>query len=242
MKKFSPVSSLSNPQLGSNFEIIDQAAPMTIFSQVTESPNFRDGITSETHRAAEFRDAAELGISSVFDYIAHHVNPHQIKGTLKNILCGLSVSALNQNCVICSKAVEKNLAALQSGQINDFWVAESTTQGWLPQNVSSDHYKSFSIEHDQDLSSQLLCHSQVGRRYIITVPVRDKDFSHAMNLVRIDIATIVIDGQHRRCYNLDDIKDKHKFNEYYGSGHGVNVVQIYNTGGAPDIDDKTQDS
>lgn len=244
MENLKPMSPSSSFLLDEDFEIHDLSSALhePMLGKVTDAPGFDDGLARETHRTAEFRDRAEQGLSPAFDYIARHTNPHQFKGMLSNALSLFSGGALNQNCVICSKAVEKNLAALESGQIDDFWVAESTTQGGLPQNVAPDHYTSFSLDHDQPLSGQLLQHSQEHSRNIIMVPVRDKGFSHAMNLVRTDMGAIVIDGQFGLRYNLDSAKDRQNFDKHYGPGKGANVVQVYQTGAAPktpDIDDST---
>lgn len=109
--------------------------------------------------------------------------------------------------------------------------------GGLPQNVAPEHYVSFALKTDQPLSSQLLQRSQEGSRNIIMVAVRGKAVSHAINLVRTDMGAIVIDGQCGLHYNLNAIRDRERFDKYYGPGKGV--VQIYQTGAAPapDIDD-----
>ncbi|PRP69746.1 hypothetical protein BUE93_13705 [Chromobacterium amazonense] len=242
MLGFNPSPTPLHQTRDDDFEIADlslsQQEPM--LDKITDAPGFEDGLGRETYRTAEFRSKSEQGIGASLDFIAKHTNPHQIKGMLSNAWSYFSSGALNQNCVICSKAVEKNLAALESGQIDDFWVAESTGQGGLPQNVSPDHYACFSLDPDQPLSSQLLQHSQEGNRNIIMVPVRNKGFAHAMNLVRTDMGAMVIDGQFGQCYNLDAPKDRQNFDKHYGPGKSANVVQIYQTGAAPkapDIDE-----
>ncbi|KWC24491.1 hypothetical protein WL48_31045 [Burkholderia ubonensis] len=242
MNDFKVVSMSSSFQLDSSFENSDLSAfPVEpVLGRVTDALSFHDGLACETHRTAEFRDKAGQGLGAAFNYIARHVNPHQLKGMLSNAMSLFFGGALNQNCVICSKAVERNLAALESARIDDFWVAECTTQGGLPQNVSRDHYTSFPLNHEQSLSEQLLQHSQDNSRNIIMVPVRDKGFSHAMNLVRTDMRAIVIDGQFGLLYNLDSPKGRQNFDKHYGPGNSTNVVQVYQTGQAPrsaDIDE-----
>ncbi|EKS7794463.1 hypothetical protein RYR28_001398 [Edwardsiella piscicida] len=227
-------------QLDSDVDMLEHIEPTPLFDRVTDSPTFLDGLTTETHRTGELRSAHQRGISYAFNYIARHTNPHRIRGMFSNVLSLFSGRALNQNGVICSKAVEQNLAALECGMINDFWVAESTAPGGLPQNVAPEHYVSVALQTDRPLSGQLLQRSQEGSRNIIMAPVRGKAVSHAMNLVRTEMGAIVIDGQFGLRYNLNDAGDRERFDKNYGQDRGIGTVQIYPTGAAPkapDIDD-----
>ena len=241
MNEFKSVTPSASLHTDNSFDIPDFSsfAEEPLHNDVTETPGFSHGLTSETHRTGEFRDQTSKGLREAFNYIARHVNPHQFNGMLSNVLSIFSGGALNQNCVTCSKAVEKNLAAMESKQIDNFWVAESTVKSGLAQNVSPEHYTTFPLEPKQPLSKQLLQHSQEESRSIIIVPVKGKGFSHAMNLVRTSAGAIVIDGQFGVLYNLNLAKDKQNFDKHYGPGNGTNVVQVYQTGLAPrpaDID------
>ncbi len=235
MLGFNPSPTPLHQTRDDDFEIADlslsQQEPM--LDKITDAPSFEDGLARETYRTAEFRSKTEQGLGASLDFIAKHTNPHQIKGMLSNAWSYFSSGALNQNCVICSKAVEKNLAALEGGRIDDFWVAQSTAQGRLPQNVAAENYSSFSLEQTSPLSEQLLSRSHPDSRNIIMVPVKGKGFSHAMNLVRSGESTFVVDGQFGLTYQLNSAKGRQDFDKYYGLGKGSNIVQIYRTGNAP---------
>ena len=154
-----------------------------------------------------------------------------------------SSGALNQNCIICSKAVEKNLALLENEQIDCFWVAESIQPGVLAGNVSPAGLTQFTLKTNQPLSEQLLAASNEGNRYIISVPVKNKSFAHAMNLVRTGSGDIVIDGQWGLTYNLSLPHERKIFDSHYGENRNdvMRPVQIYLTGNAPSLVSPNQD-
>lgn len=201
-------------------------------SSVTMSPSFSSGLASRAHKVNAFQKSTREGYLSAFNYIAKNTNPNYFLGIFRNIISFFSTGALNQNCIFCSKAVDKNLAELTKGTANDFWVAEQTCRGSLPQNVEEKNYKAFVMQPEQNLSSELLASTRKGSRNIIMVPVKNKHFSHAMNLVRTEKGDIVIDGQSGRIYDLSSAKDRQRFDGSYGYRH-LGVVQIYHTGRAP---------
>ena len=145
-------------------------------------------------------------------------------GIFRNVLRFFSTGTLNQNCVFCSKAVDKNLAALEQGRIETFWVAQSTGRGSLPQNVWEGSYSAFVMQSEATLSSQLMARCREGSRNIIMVPVRNRHFSHAMNLVATVSGAMVIDGQAGRVYDLASTQGRLNFDRRYGVNHGLNLV------------------
>lgn len=200
---------------------------------VTETPSFEQGLACHVREAEPFYTGLKSNDLSVFQYIANKTNPHYFLGLFRNVFSFFSTGALNQNCVFCSKAVDKNLAALAQGRTEAFWVAQSTGRGTLPQNVQEDSYSTFVMRPEQPLSSQLLARTPKGSRNIIMVPVKNRYFSHAMNLVKTESGDFVIDGQSGRVYDLSSIEGRLNFDKRYGRNHGLNLVQIYHTGSAP---------
>jgi hypothetical protein len=234
------IKSVSSPQ---DFESFDNCATgsfgtlndacIQLLNNLSDHPHFDDGLGHEIHRTGELRSAAETSHFQVYDYIAKHTNPHQISGMLNNLFSCFSTGALNQNCIICSKAVERNLEAVVKGVINDFWVAESTKQGYLPCNISPETYSAFLPMPDEALSRQLLDNTQVNNRYIISIPVKNKGFGHAVNLINSNNGVVVIDGQFGKTYNLNTHQGRYRFDSNYGTGNTPIPVQIYLTGEAP---------
>lgn len=227
-KDFESFESISSSDVNSTTEI----------KNVIDSEIFNQGIGTELHLTGGLRNAIERGFQETFNYISKHTNPNQYTGMLKNLVNVFTTGALNQNCIYCSKAVDKNLASVSSGVVDDFWVATSTASGSLPDNVSGENYRQFLLQDGQHLSEQLLQQTEDGKRYILTVPVRGKEYAHAMNLVSTSIGNIVIDGQFGLTYNLNSQKERDNFDKYYG-GHGR--VCMYTTGDAPkvkEIDDE----
>lgn len=206
-------------------------------NSVTDSPYFSSGLDCDARKVNAFQKSAGKGYLSVFNYIANNVNPNYYLGLFRNLLSFFSTGALNQNCVFCSKAVDMNLAELAKGKGegkgDHFWVAKQTCRGSLPQNIMEKNYQAFVMQADQCLSSQLLANTREASRNIIMVPVKNRHFSHAMNLVRTETADIVIDGQSGRVYDLSSVQGKTRFDERYGSNRALNLVQIYHTGQAP---------
>lgn len=202
-------------------------------SSVTESPSFSSGLACNMRKVNAFQQSTREGYLSAFRYIANNTNQNYYLGILRNIFSFFSTGALNQNCVFCSKAVDKNLAELATGNVNAFWVANQTRRGSLPQNVKEKSYKNFVMQPGRSLSSQLLISTRAGSRNIIMVPVKNKNFSHAMNLVRTKTGDIVIDGQSGRVYDFSSVEGRQRFDERYGRNRTFNVVQIYHTGQAP---------
>lgn len=205
-------------------------------NKVTESPSFLSGLSCNIRKASAFTESTRKGYLSAFSYIAKNVNQNYYLGIFRNLLSFFSTGALNQNCVFCSKAVDMNLAELAKGKVDNFWVAKQTSQGQLPQNVVEENYNAFVMQADQSLSSQLLASTREHSRNIIMVPVKNRYFSHAMNLVRTETADLVIDGQSGRVYDLSSTKGKARFDERYGHNRALNLVQIYHTGQAPELE------
>lgn len=200
---------------------------------VTESPLFEQGLAGDTRKMISFHKRGKTDDLSTFGYIANNTNPNYFLGIFRNIFRFFSTGTLNQNCVFCSKAVDKNLAALAQGHIETFWIARSTGQGMLPQNVQEDNYKTFVMSSEYPLSSQLLTSTRKGSRSIIMVPVKNRHFSHAMNLVITGSGCFVIDGQSGRVYDLSSAQGRLNFDRRYGRNNGLNLVQIYHTGDSP---------
>ncbi|EJH1737700.1 hypothetical protein NCT62_004435 [Escherichia coli] len=237
MPNINPLFKLPSCHRDDSFEFITQEEQIVPLNKVTDFSDFNDGLTFEVRLAEEFRNKYKQSLTSAIYYIAQHVNPHQILGVIRNIGSFFIDGTLNKNCIICSKAVENNIALLKDGDINGFWIAESTAQGGLPQNISPENYTTFLLKNDFSLSNQLLCKCKERSRNIIVVPVKNKKFTHAMNIIITDIGAFIIDGQFGICYNLNSLKDRHAFDNRYGTGDNINIVQIYNTGEAPDIPD-----
>ena len=202
-------------------------------NNVTETPSFEQGLAGDTRKASSFHAREKTDDLATFRYIANNTNPNYLLGIFRNIFRFFSTGTLNQNCVFCSKAVDKNLAALEQGQMETFWVARSTGRGALPQNVREDNYSTFVMRPEQPLSRQLLTSTREGSRNIIMVPVKNRHFSHAMNLVRTESGHFVIDGQSGRVYDLSSTEGRLNFDKRYGRNHGLNLVQIYHSGSAP---------
>jgi len=200
---------------------------------VTKTPSFEQGLARDVQKMVSFHARVKTDDLETFHYIANNTNPNYFLGIFRNIFRFFSTGSLNQNCVFCSKAVEKNLAALEQGKIETFWIAHSTSRGTLPQNVQEDNYSTFVMRPEQPLSSQLLAGTREGSRNIIMVPVKNRHFSHAMNLVRTESGHFVIDGQSGRVYELSSAQGRLNFDKRYGRNHGLNLVQIYHTGNAP---------
>lgn len=207
--------------------------PSYYVKNVTESPLFEQGLASDIRKMTSFYTRTKTDDLSTFSYIANNTNPNYLLGMFRNIFRFFSTGALNQNCVFCSKAVDKNLASLAQGRVETFWVAHSTGRGSLPQNVREDNYSTFVMRPEEPLSSQLLTSTREGSRNIIMVPVKNRQFSHAMNLVRTELGHFVIDGQSGRVYDLSSAQGRFNFDKSYGRNHGLNLVQIYHTGNAP---------
>lgn len=200
---------------------------------VTETPSFEQGLTCQVRKLGGYCSGLKNNDLLIFCHIANNTNPNYFLGIFRNIFSFFSTGSLNQNCVFCSKAVDKNLAALAQGRTDTFWVARSTGRGTLPQNVQEDSYNTFVMRTEQPLSSQLLASTREGSRNIIMVPVKNRHFSHSMNLVRTESGDFVIDGQLGRVYYLSSAEGRSNFDKRYGRNHGLNLVQIYHTGSAP---------
>ncbi|WP_157647415.1 hypothetical protein [Burkholderia ubonensis] len=201
------------------------------FDKIIDYPDFDDGLSRKSCPADFERLVAEKS-PQAYHYISKHVNPYQIKGMARNIFSYFSTGALNKNCVICAKAVERNLDAMTSKTINNFWITQSTEPGNLPKNVSPENYTELKLTNDP-LSQQLLGNVRENSKNIIMVPVKGERFLHAMNLVHSGDNVIVIDGQFGIVYDFGTSEGQHDFNRYYGVGSGINVLRIYWTGEAP---------
>ncbi|MGC3030200.1 hypothetical protein ACPUER_34625 [Burkholderia sp. DN3021] len=215
-----------------DFEILDNPS-VGYFDKVTDHPNFDDGLTSMSCQL-DFQKLVTEKCAHAYDYVAKNVNPNRLKAMLGNSLSYFSTGALNQNCVICAKAVERNLEAMTSGRLDKFWVANSTGSGGLPQNVLTKNYTEISLTNES-LSQQLLSNVQEKSRNIIVVPVRGRDFSHAMNLVHSGTNVMIIDGQFGLVYDFGSPGGQRAFEKRYGLGNGINVLRIYRTGDAPPV-------
>ena len=102
--------------------------------------------------------------------------------------------ALNRNCTYCSKAVDRNLDALARQDFNHYYVATETAQGSISMDVENVH--SQTLEKGQALTLLLSELVAEGERAIITVPVKDKGYSHnGMNFIHHSNGCAVIDGQ-----------------------------------------------
>lgn len=216
-----------------DYELIDTLPSQETFDKITDTRNFHDGLTQENHRVKELQEKVSKSYITGYDYIAKHTNPHKLAGMLQNVGNYISSRSLNKNCIICSKAVEKNLATIESGKIKEFWVAQSTKEGYLSQNVSESNYHTFVVNALSPLSQQLIATCQKGSRYIINVPVKGKTFNHSMNLIMADFGIIIIDGQNGKTHNLSSPRRRQDFDKSYGLGLGINIVEIYLTGKAP---------
>ena len=205
-------------------------------SSVTESSSFLSGLECNKQKINAFQESTKKGYLSAFSYIVNNTNPNYYLGIFRNLLRFFSTGALHQNCVFCSKAVDKNLAELANGKVNTFWFAKQTGRGGLPQNIAEKNYQYFVMQSSSSLSSQLLASTRESSRNIIIVPVKNRHFSHAMNLVRTEMADIVLDGQSGRVYDLSSAQGRARFDERYGYSSALNIVQIYDTGQAPGLE------
>lgn len=107
------------------------------------------------------------------------------------------------------------------------------SSGWALLQRATASVFTFVMCPRKPLSSQLLASTREGSRNIIMVPVKNRHFSHAMNLVRTETGHFVIDGQSGRVYDLSSEGGRLNFDKRYGRNHGLNLVQIYHTGDAP---------
>ncbi|WP_299007146.1 hypothetical protein [uncultured Shewanella sp.] len=218
----------------------------TSSNRIQDTKGFTDGIIEQQDLAAEFENQAKKSSIDAIEYVAANCNPNQNIGMVKNALNFLMdwQAALNRNCVYCSKAVELNLNSLVKNDFDTFFVVKETSEGALSQDVKNK--QSFGVAKEDVMSTVLSDKVQAGSRAIIYVPVKDQDFSHAMNFIHHEKGSIVIDGQFGKVYHLNDEADKKQFDEKYGtSTDKERPCTLYVTGDAPvfdavNIDDEWQ--
>ncbi|MFM5540462.1 hypothetical protein ACET8U_22805 [Aeromonas veronii] len=217
------------------------AIHVDVYDNITKVAWFDEGLKKYNHHVGDFRASVNQGKQEAYAFVANNVNPNKYQGMVSNffnIFAGGS-AMLNQNCVYCAKAVERNLAQMESKQIDDFYVTEKTERGSVGSPpVKEGNYVIFQPTKES-LSSQLLDKTQPNSRYMIMVPAKGYG-GHAMNLVRCGNDVTVIDGQFKCCYNLSDAKGRALFDKYYGVNDKTMfpVVELHRTGEMqPDIID-----
>ena len=181
-------------------------------------------------------------------FLARNVNPNKFGGIVKNLFQLISSplrarKALKQNCMYCAKAVDANLAELASlGKKHNnikFYQTKMASEGAL------DHVR----RHPQD--DQVALDGRInalkwlsekipaGNTAIITMPVKNRRFSHAMNLLHTNNGKLfVIDGQNGKTYDLDNTGDRQRFESRYcnaGKQGFPTVVDFFLTGAAPEL-------
>lgn len=204
-----------------------------LMSNITDHPDFDDGLGFKVSKDV-YRGYSLDKNNEIYSYIAKNSNPNWFSGAVGRAIRYVSTGAFNLNCIVCAKAVERNLEAIVLGQVDRFWFAKSTDTGVLYQNVSDQNYAAHSIA-DGSLSAFIADKVTAHSRNIITVPVRGVAYSHAMNLLHNGADIIVIDGQFGVVYNMSSPESARSFDQKYGFGQGNNMFQIYRTGAAPEI-------
>ncbi|MDE0155245.1 MAG: hypothetical protein OXS28_06570 [Gammaproteobacteria bacterium] len=182
-------------------------------------------------------------------FLAGKVNPNKFGGIIKNLFKIISSpfsarKALKQNCMSCAKAVDANLAELTSpGKKHDnikFYQTKMASEGALDQEHR--HPKDDMVVLDGRINAVRWLSEKVpaGKTAIITMPVKNRGFSHAMNLLHANNGKLfVIDGQNGKTYDLSEAGDRQRFESKYCNagrrGHPA-VVNFFLTGAAPDLE------
>lgn len=219
------------------------------FEYVTEKDDFDDGLTKHDNLAGEFSKHANERLYNGIKYIAGNCNPNQTWGNicnganyLANKISGKENNPLilNQNCVSCAKAAERNLAQIEKKQINTFYVAENYDRGYIPNDSDCNPANYISCSPNdhpgKSFSSTILDYSEPNTRYLLNVTVKGYS-GHAMNLVRNNVGNFVIDAQMNVIYNLNSEKDADAFNKKFGqNSQGYYNAVMQKTGTWSDIE------
>ena len=218
----------------------DIPSDVSLPKNYTLHPDYTSGTEDWQHLSADFQSQAAKGLNAGLTFISQSSNPNKVAGMFANALSLIKdhQMALNRNCTYCSKAVDRNLDALARQDFNHYYVATETAQGSISMDVENVH--SQTLEKGQALTLLLSELVVEGERAIITVPVKDKGYSHAMNFIHHSNGCAVIDGQFNKVYNFNNDDDRAKFDSRYGAGVDTKpaIISVWNTGPSPTSKDE----
>ncbi|MYM60568.1 hypothetical protein GTG28_15150 [Vibrio sp. OCN044] len=215
----------------------------------TEHPDYTHGTEDWQHLSMDFQSSVEKGLNAALEFISQSSNPNQITSMDgdESSLIKHNKIAPNLNCTYCSKAVDRNLDALAREDFNHYYVATESAEGSISENVENVH--SQKLEKGQQLTRLLSDLVAQGKRAIITVPVKDRGYSHTVNFIHHSNGCAVIDGQLKQLYNFNSEADRENFDSRYGVGVDTEpaTITVWNTGSFPilkgeQLDISTNDS
>ncbi|RSD31201.1 hypothetical protein [Vibrio pectenicida] len=223
-----------------SLSVNDIPSDITRPQNFTKHPDYTSGTADWLHLSADFQSSASKGLGVAFEFISQSSNPNKVTGMFSNLLSFVKDQqmALNRNCTYCSKAVDRNLDALAREDFNHYYVATETAQGSISTDV--ENIQSKVLSREQPLTWVLSELVPKGERAIITVPVKDKGYSHAMNFIHNSNGCVVIDGQFNKVYNFNHAHEREKFDSKYGAGEGSKpaITSVWNTGSSPESRDE----
>lgn len=179
-------------------------------------------------------------------FVSAHTNPRRAWFSFKNLLHIIAdyvslrkpTLLLNANCVHCAAAVDRTLSQFtaegrDSSAPKMYQVAEARPGCFTA--LMSEQYGQ-SVDAEANFVYELKEVIDRGSRGCISIPVKNRKFSHAMNVVHMaDGGGIyIVCGQQNRVYNLNDPADLQHFWGRYEIQPGRSAL-IARTGRAPQI-------
>lgn len=182
---------------------------------------------------------------NILQFLARNANPRKVAGMLANL--GTSRGSLNQNCVICAKAIDLTLSELRgrgfcaSSPPADLWRAKSTKPGthlFLRDSPSVKTCRFASQVHPSPfVNIRIFNLIPPGKRAIVALPVRGRQFLHALNAMHLEDGTqFLIDGQSGALYERKDLVTAvQRFHFARQDAANDMLAAVYVTGDAPDF-------